>query len=305
MPWEASIIQALQTMSNGFTDTVFGIFTYLGDEIFVVAVMAFVYWCVSKRLGFKFMNVYFLSCGVNTVIKAIVQRPRPFDAYEGIVKSIGEETGGYSFPSGHTNNITTLSTLSVMGFKKHRKIFIPLGIGLTLLVMFTRLFLGQHYLTDVLCSAFMAILMVIVFSLLYDLLGDHEERIAFGGVPIAIIGAIVVSIIQPDAETVKHVLEITGVLISVQIGYFIDKKYIGFESKTTIAKQFLKILIGGAGALAIFLGLKFAFNFDTSFWLYGFFRYALLGLWLTLGAPLIFKKLGFVEEKKELDAQNT
>ncbi|MBQ7227861.1 MAG: phosphatase PAP2 family protein [Clostridia bacterium] len=300
MLWEAQLINGLQSVSNGFMDTLMGILTYLGDEVFVVVSMAFIYWCVSKKTGFKFMNIYFLSSGLNAVIKTIFRRPRPFTAYSDLVQSIGEETSGFSFPSGHTNNIATISALSCTSFNKKLKIFLPIGLCATAIVMFTRLYLGQHYLTDVLSSAFLAIIMVIGFSFLYSLLGDREERIAYGGVPLALASAIVVSAINPDSETVKHVLEIAGVMMSVQIGYYIDKKFIGYESKATLKQNLLKILIGAVGAVAVYIGLRFAFKFDTTYWLYGFLRFFLLGAWLTLGAPVIFKKLGLEKKEKEI-----
>ncbi len=298
MEWEADLIHGLQKMSNGFTDALFFGLTYLGDELCVVAVMAFIYWCVSKKTGFKFLNVYFLSSAVNIIIKAVVCRPRPYTAYPDRVRSIYGDTGGYSFPSGHTNNIATLSTLACTSFKDKLKIFLPVGIGVTLLVMFTRLFLGQHYFTDVVISAALACGMVFLFSFLYGFLGDGEERIGYVGLPLAVIATIVVCLIPVDGETRKHILEITGVMASVYIGYYADKKYIGFNERATVRQNILKLLIGVAGAAAIYFGLRYAFYWDdTVYLLYGFARFFLLGAWMSLFAPMIFKKLGL--EKKD------
>ncbi len=306
MEWEAELIFGLQRMSNGFTDAVFSILTYLGDELCVVAVMAFVYWCVSKKIGFRFLNVYFLSSAINVIIKAVVCRPRPYNAYPDKVTSIGGDTGGYSFPSGHTNNIATLSTLACLSFKDKLKVFLPVGIGVTLLVMFTRLFLGQHYFTDVVVSAALACGMVFLFNWLYGFLGDREERIGYVGVPVAVISTILICLLPVDGETRKHILEITGVMASVYIGYYVDKKYISFDERADLKQNILKCLIGVSGAAAIYFGLRFAFIWDdTVYLLYGFLRFFFLGAWMSLFAPMIFKKLGLERETDEKIEERT
>lgn len=292
MPWEADLIHGLQSgLSNGFTDFVFGVLTLLGDEIFVVAVMMLMFWCVSKRTGFKFLNVYFVSCAVNTVIKALVCRPRPYDLYPDRVVSIGEPSGGYSFPSGHTNSITTLSALTCVEYRKKWKIFLPIGLGLTLIVMFTRLFLGQHYLTDVLASFGIAAVLAVGLSFLFELIGQKEERIGFVGAPLALLIALLVFFLATDAETVKKTLELCGVMMSVYIGYYLEKRFIRFDVRGLWWQHILKCLVGGVVALGLYFGLKYAFLFDTSFWLYGFLRFFLMGAWLTLGAPEVFRLL--------------
>ena len=94
MQWEADLIHALQSARNGFSDTFWKLVTYLGEEMFVVAVMMFVFWCVDKRKGFKFINIYFMSVAIVAGLKVLVHRVRPFNAYgdNGYVESIGEKS---------------------------------------------------------------------------------------------------------------------------------------------------------------------------------------------------------------------
>lgn len=291
MPWEADMIAGLQSaLSNGFTDFVFGALTLLGDEIFVIAVMMLMFWCVSKRTGFKFLNVYFLTVAINTGIKSIVARPRPFQAYPDKVHSIGEESNGYSFPSGHTNSITTLATLTCAEYRTKLKILLPIAIVVVVLVMFTRLFLGQHYLTDVLSSAAIAVALSLVLGRLFELLGDHEERLGYVFGPLALIAAIVVGTVA-DGDLAEKTLQLTGVIIAVYIGYWLEKKYVRFDVRAALWQHVLKCLIGGVVALGMYLGLKYAFAFDTTYWLSGFVRFFLMGAWLSIGAPAVFKAL--------------
>ncbi len=291
MQWEADLIRGLQTMSNGFTDWLFGILTLLGDEIFVIAVIMLYYWCVSKKLGFKFLNIYGVVSGVNSAIKSIVRRPRPFDAYDE-VRSIGEKSSGYSFPSGHTSSITALGTLTCVEYRKRLNIFLPISAALVIIVMLSRMYLGQHYLTDVLAAALISAGLSVGLYFLYDLIGrrDKEEWIGAIGLPAAVIAAVIVGTLT-TGETTRKVLEVCGVLASVYIGYFIEKRFVKFDTRTVLWKQFVKYILGGAVAFGLYIGLKYAFAFDLRGWLYGFIRFFLLGMWLTLGAPCVFKAL--------------
>ena len=48
---DTSILQALEKIRCPFLDVFFGIFTALGEEMIVAAVIAVIYICFSKRVG--------------------------------------------------------------------------------------------------------------------------------------------------------------------------------------------------------------------------------------------------------------
>ena len=299
MPWEAGLNALLQgALSCGFTDGLMLGLTMLGDEIFVIAVMMVMFWCISKKTGFKFINIYFCTVAVNSLLKNLVRRPRPFAAYADEVRSIGSPTGGYSFPSGHTNSITTVGTLFCNEYKKQLKVFLPVAAALVFIVAFTRLYLGQHYLTDVLAAAVIAIALTYALGKAYALLGDKEERLGFVLVPAAIVISVVVSVVSADPSTLGKTLRVTGVMSSLYIGYFVEKRYFRYDVTARLSVQILKCLIGATVAFGIYFGLDLAFAFDGTFWLHGWFRFFLLGAWLTIGAPALFRLLR-LEGKKE------
>lgn len=87
-----------------------------------------------------------------TALKVLVQRPRP-DFIEPLIQA-----GGYSFPSGHATTSTALYfTLALLasGWVKRweMRIYILLGgLALIAVIGFSRLYLGVHYLSDVLAG---------------------------------------------------------------------------------------------------------------------------------------------------------
>jgi membrane-associated phospholipid phosphatase len=95
---------------------------------------------------------------LNELIKLLVHRHRPF------VDGPFVDWSGYSFASGHTIGATLLYgqiLLFVIPFLKSRRwrgLSIFVAVTLVLLVGFSRIALGAHYLTDVLAGMFFGIL---------------------------------------------------------------------------------------------------------------------------------------------------
>ncbi len=301
MAFEVSIIEFLQKASCKFLDYLMLILTTLGDEIFVVLVIIAVYLCVNKKLGYKFLSVYLLGAVVVNVIKPLVARPRPFDKYPNTVKSIGKKTDGYSFPSGHSNSISSLSTLLVLNVKNFRKLFIVIGSIITAIVMFTRLYLGQHYLTDVIVGAIIGVLSVILFSFLFDLLKDREELLVFGIVPVCVI-LMTVFLIIDGANANATLFKAMSVWSAISIGYYVDKKKFNFNSShVSVKNTVIKLLIAYLGATIFALLLYKVLPFFDA--LNALICYFMLGIFVSLLAPLLFRALK-LEKKQEIKNQN-
>ncbi len=90
----------------------------------------------------------------NVIIKNLVARTRPFDLYDDIVVLISKPTD-YSFASGHTT--ASFASVGIL-CRFLEKPWAALAVAYALLVAYSRLYLGVHYPSDVLCGMLIGLL---------------------------------------------------------------------------------------------------------------------------------------------------
>ena len=110
------------------------------------------------------------STAISTLIKALVARPRP---PEGLMSVPGVESS-FSFPSGHTIGAATLVLVSgYLVWTHHRSrttalVWTVTAVVVTALVAFSRLYLGYHFVTDVLAAVCLAVAVLGMVMVIHD-----------------------------------------------------------------------------------------------------------------------------------------
>lgn len=101
--------------------------TMLGEETVMVAILGFIYWCYDKKFGIYVGTNLMVGLVANPMIKNIFLRYRPYMVHPEVkcLKPVHEGDlydpllQGFSFPSGHTSNSSTMYfSLPVYGKKK-------------------------------------------------------------------------------------------------------------------------------------------------------------------------------------------
>lgn len=97
------------------------------------------------------------TAGLVTLLKIAVGRPRP-----DVGTLLGSPAADYSFPSGHTTNATLLYVLAALlltaGLRPvWRRLAIGAAVLLALLIGLSRIYLGYHWVTDVLAGWLLAV----------------------------------------------------------------------------------------------------------------------------------------------------
>lgn len=150
MAWEADFLSALQNIRSPFLDKVMAYLSMLGDHGIFCICLGFVLLIFAKtrRTGWQVLLSMLLAYIVaNLVIKNIVARVRPYDAYP-FLEALVHKPHDWSFPSGHSVNVFAAATAI---FLNHKKTGIC-ALVIAALVAFSRLYNCVHYPTDVLAG---------------------------------------------------------------------------------------------------------------------------------------------------------
>lgn len=156
MDFEIKIIEFLQAGRNQFFDVSFQVISSVGSTVGAIA-FALLLLFFRRKLCFWYLFSYgFVYLAVNT-LKEVVQRVRPFNATDTIV-AIGDVVRGYSFPSGHAACATAIAIfMGYFLFQIYKTKGMRVGVVLACclydgLVCLSRMYLGKHYLTDVIAG---------------------------------------------------------------------------------------------------------------------------------------------------------
>ena len=117
--FEINILRFFRNVSNNFIDFLMEVFSFLGEQFVVVIILALIYFIYDKKVGRKIAFVIFTSINLNGIIKGTVQRIRPFVYDLNLNPARLETATGYSFPSGHTQNSSTVFYTVSNHFKKN------------------------------------------------------------------------------------------------------------------------------------------------------------------------------------------
>ena len=314
MNFELEIIKWLQSFRTPFLDKLFEFFTIFGEELVVIAILGGIYWSINKRIGERLGITVFISLGLNSLLKAIFMRLRPFMVDTEITNLRPETSGGYSMPSGHTQSASTVFFGVYQFFK--RKYLLIIAIIITALVAISRMYIGVHYLTDVLVGAFLGILITYYLakylSKKEDLSKIYNIILIISGV--ALVGLFVYNLISLsgtsfDSETfyfnTEALAKMIGTLVGFVLGVRFENKYVNFLNHNNLLKNILRFALGIAVVMAVRIGLKEIFTLivnpeeliDNQMFLsilasfLDFLRYVIMVM-VGIGIyPLLFKKI--------------
>jgi membrane-associated phospholipid phosphatase len=146
----------LNSFHNSTLDYFFILITNLGDGKIALIITAFALFLYKKKIyGLSLLYAFLVSGIIAQVLKRLVDTPRPKlyfanGEYTQFIDGIKIATQ-HSFPSGHTATVFAITAVIII-FIKNRKWQIPM-LTIASLVGYSRIYLGQHFLLDVLVGA--------------------------------------------------------------------------------------------------------------------------------------------------------
>ncbi len=151
---------------NSSLTPIFKTITFFASTVGIVllALLSF-FFIKGKREKKYFLGNLLGSVGISQILKHLLARPRPFVIYR-----LVEETG-YSFPSGHSMvGISFYSYFIYLVWKqkwsKGKKVAATIFLSLFILsIGFSRIYLGVHFMTDVLGGFALGLLFTLLWIL--------------------------------------------------------------------------------------------------------------------------------------------
>ena len=303
------VLYVLESIRMPWLDTVMAAITHLGEEtVFMVAAL-FVFWCVSKHHGYYLLAIGFAGTVLNQFLKLLFRIPRPWvlDSNFTIVESARAQATGYSFPSGHTQN--AIGTFGGIARFTRRKWVRVAAIVVAVLVPLSRMYLGVHTPLDVGVAAVIAV--ALVFAL-YPLMERSDSQHGVMGAVLAVMLALAAGYLlfvslypfpdDVDAANLAHGVEnawkLLGATIGMLVGWWLDVRFIHFDTRAVWYVQLIKLV----GGLALLLGIRAALKAPLAAALGagvgGAVRYGVMVLFAAAVWPMVFAPLCRALEKR-------
>jgi undecaprenyl-diphosphatase len=166
-PIECNILGKIQKKRNNIKDYFWKFWSFFGLPYFWVGTGIVFYF-----LDFIFVFILFIIVGLSHILiilplKFILKRKRPVQKCENIRQLVNVRS--FSFPSGHVYTTMVFGLVVALYFNGLFLLICMVSLGV--MVAISRLYLGVHYLTDVIFSFILAIIVVLfVFNIIAPLI---------------------------------------------------------------------------------------------------------------------------------------
>ena len=294
LQWGLDCIRLIQSYANPPLTFCMRIITSLGSAPAYIVLLPLVYWCYDEKKGLRLGAAVLISAWLNISLKFLFDQPRPFFAeYDPALGMIPERLGG--FPSGHAQLAVLALVPPAVWYARRYRIrgggpLPPAAVWtaaalLILAVSFSRVYLGVHFPQDIVGGWLFAALCLAVFFAVErrPVPRPFKLRLAFVAAASLVMNALYPQDSVPGA-----------LLLGFAAGYAVLREKIAFTTAGVPPRTAaLRLLAGFTGAFALYLALKALFPGSSSAW-YAFFRftrYAVVGLWVTAGAPFLFSRM--------------
>lgn len=295
----------------------------LGNGPLYIFSAAVLYWCFDRRCGARLFLILVLSAGVNAVLKPVIRAPRPY-WLNGNIQGF-EDQASFGMPSGHSQS--AVSAAGAVAVSVRGKWVYIAGVVFALLMGFSRIVLGVHYIGQVLVGFCVGLLVVwgVVRSEepVLKWLDNRSNRVRIGAVVVfsfLIVGAGMVSEVlfsdfrfssvwmenAPHTfaavegrvgiaafDSLRGVVKAGGALCGFGLGLIAaGAGQVGGVEGSWLQK-FLRVLVGSV-VLASMWYVSEIYRPEGGVFLnfYRFVGTALAGFWISGLAPLVFHRVG-------------
>lgn len=318
-----SFITAFQS-SGSWLEAPMEFFSFLGSENFFLVFLPLIYWSINAALGIRIGFILFAGASLNQYFKMPMHGPRPYWVSTDI-RAMASEIG-FGVPSGHAEVASGIwGTIAAY----YRKVWV--WISALLLISFiglSRLYLGVHFPHDVLLGwvlgfitlwafvkfwkpiearikkmsswnqiglAFAVSLAIVLFGVLILFLSSRNFVLPAEWIANAAHASVEAP--APFVYSMETLVTSAGTMLGLCTGLAWMAPRGGFNASGPVWKRTVRYVVGAIVLLILFAGLKAVFPEGNTFvpYVFRYIRYAIIGFWVSGGAPWTFAKLNLSE----------
>ena len=301
---------------GGWLKTPMEVFSFFGTENFFLMLLPALYWCMEAGIGLRVGIILLLSSSVNDALKITFHGPRPYWTSMDVIRYASESSFGV--PSGHAQIAIGVWGMMAASIRKWWGWLIATLI--ILLIGISRLYLGVHFLLDVVLGWLIGALLLWLVLRFWKPVAAWLKSMSLGRQILTYflgsLALILFSLIpflwlkitnwQPpqawaeyaiDAVSLSGALTTAGTLFGLLTGLAFFNRQGGFSTDGPVWKRTLRFVVGVVGILAFYVGLDLLFGLISPDaeavlpYILRYIRYTLVGAWVSAGAPWVFVKL--------------
>ncbi|MBS0628026.1 MAG: phosphatase PAP2 family protein [Verrucomicrobia bacterium] len=276
-------IQTIQQLRSPLMDLFFIGLNFFDTGAFFFLLIPAIWFGKGWKSGLKLFAILLLSTFFIGYFKNLFANPRPFHILPNLAVI---QVPGYSFPSGGATNSMLLSCLLLTHSKSRFKW--PIALSFVFFVSLSRIYLGVHFLTDVLAGWVLGLLLWGFFLLAFPPIERWMKKRSFlilfllsQAIPIMLI------FLQPPIRET----------CSIAMGITLSLFFIRPTLTKTIKESLVKGALGAILSFLFYLGTKYLFHPST--FLAKFAVAFGMGFGIGLLGAYLCNKISFHKQKKK------
>lgn len=256
----------------------FKVISLIAEDAFIIAFLAIGYWCFNKKLYRDLTVLVCLSIMLNVLLKVIFKIPRP------MIEPLIAINDDYSFPSGHAQ-ITAVFWLMLASYYKRSFVWFLAGF-MIIAQCLSRVYLGVHYMTDVVVGSLIGVITIIG----YRLYRNSDYWILFSrnkwAMSLIFVGWLLVYYLSMIDDLNANCITAMGALSGVIIGHLMENTLCAYQEPLGYRAKWVIAAVGMGLIIALQKGLKLIPMEHGMLYFFGF--YFILGLQITYIFPALF-----------------